>query len=167
MANNPSRKGECRKWLTFTPSVIETNLGIICACLIVLKPLVRQLFPTWSESFHRSSVYLNRRSGGPPSSQKKWFGSSSKPQTGPSDAISLTGTRFGENEYLELGKRGTTSTSIGKASPMRPWDDQIIGNLDVESGGIVKTVDMDVVGTDSKSDATSRDLAATRHQPAA
>ena len=144
-------------------SAIEADLGIVSACLIVLRPFFRRHLPSLVNSQKRSSSYKPGSSRLQPGTPQKWSGSGLRPSAGFSGIGSMGDSRFRHEEYLELGEGGTTSTSAARVQHKdhrreEPTDD-LGGN---DGGGIIKTVGVDVYETPRlKPGGTSGDLPTT------
>jgi hypothetical protein len=87
----------------FIWSSVEPCIGIICACLPTLRPLIRRIFPNWLESERQGqSTGLSYKSGTSYRSSGKAF----RPQD--EDEIVLTNT-FGKGSHMAPSDHTTIS----------------------------------------------------------
>lgn len=117
-------------------SSIETNVGIICACALTLRPFVRKFFPKLFDSTGRS----NSREKPYSPAQLSW---KAWPRSKPTNASTVMSQRGDQKdgEYLELGENGATETIISTSKP----DDTGLPVMGLDHDGkIVKTMGVDI-----------------------
>ncbi|KAI9885609.1 MAG: histone deacetylase [Watsoniomyces obsoletus] len=126
-------------WATVNPvllSIVEVDVGLICACAPVTKPFLRRFFPSLVDRSSRaksSKSSENRHSH----SNKSWTRMASQKRHPQQSAVVVA------DSSLELGEGGKHHTLVQGASLRNGSEDPIIG-VTADGGHIVKTVSLDI-----------------------
>lgn len=117
-------------------SIVEGNVGIICACALTLRPLVVKFWPRWTESSRARShsQYLHK---GSHVSWNTWRHSKMKRDA----PLTQNDVEPNGASYLELGEVEGMRTVVHTSGLDPPK--AALSDLDCD-GGIIKTVDVAV-----------------------